>query len=264
MKRSILYWIIAIVITLITAYYQRTTGPTYPYRGKVEIANEEVNYKLIRTYAKPSDAEVKVKIEDESISGHYKYKRYPSNDEWTYASMVKEGEHLIAYIPQQDPAGKVMYQVFLEDNENEVKLSEEPLIIRYRGDVPAWALIPHIIFMFAAMLFSMRAGIAAIAKEKTFIISMLTVITLIIGGLIFGPIVQKFAFGEYWTGWPFGTDLTDNKTAIAFIFWAFALIKAYRNPKHRTWVLVASIVLLVIFLIPHSLMGSEIDYTQAQ
>ena len=84
------------------------------------------------------------------------------------------------------------------------------------------------------------------------------------GGLIFGPVVQKFAFGAYWTGWPFGQDLTDNKTLIAFIFWVIALIRIWRNREKRGWILVAAIVLLVIFLIPHSMFGSELDYSTGE
>ncbi len=42
--------------------------------------------------------------------------------------------------------------------------------------------------------------------------------------MILGPIVQKYAFGELWTGIPFGWDLTDNKTLIAFLFWILAVI----------------------------------------
>jgi len=123
-------------------------------------------------------------------------------------------------------------------------------------------MLPHILLMFTAMLFSTRAGLAAIFREKTFSLTLWTFVTFVLGGLVFGPIVQKYAFGDYWTGWPWGTDLTDNKTAFAFIFWLIALIKVLKHPRHRSWVLVASIVLLLIYLIPHSLLGSEIDWTQ--
>ncbi len=262
MKKNILYWIIAIVITLSSAIFQRITGPTHPFRGKVEISGEEIRYRLIRSFPKPTDAPVKIKAGNKSIHGYYKFKRYPSYDQWAYKDLERDGEYLVAYIPNQPPAGKVKYKIFLTKEGEEKALSDKPLIIRFRDDVPAWAMIPHIILMFAAMLFSMRAGIAAIVSEKTYILSLLTISSLVAGGLIFGPIVQKYAFGDYWTGWPFGTDLTDNKTAVAFIFWLIAFIKAYKNPNHRTWVIVASIVLLLIYLIPHSLMGSEIDFTK--
>jgi hypothetical protein len=86
---------------------------------------------------------------------------------------------------------------------------------------------------------------------------------LFIGGLILGPIVQQYAFGAFWTGWPFGHDLTDNKTIIAFIFWAIALFQVMKKkPKAGIWVIVATIVMLAVYLIPHSVLGSEIDYTQ--
>jgi uncharacterized membrane protein len=82
--------------------------------------------------------------------------------------------------------------------------------------------------------------------------------------MILGPIVQKFSFDAYWTGWPFGYDLTDNKSLIAFIFWGIALIVMSRNRQNRVWPVLASLVLLVIFLIPHSVLGSEIDFTKEQ
>lgn len=90
----------------------------------------------------------------------------------------------------------------------------------------------------------------------------ITIITLFIGGLILGPVVQKFSFGVYWAGWPFGSDLTDNKSIVAFLFWIIALIAQYRNRGKKSWTIVASVVLIIVFLIPHSVLGSEIDYTK--
>jgi di/tricarboxylate transporter len=124
-------------------------------------------------------------------------------------------------------------------------------------------LIPHIIIIFLAMMFSMRAMFEAFIKGKNLVkYSMWTVILLTVGGMIFGPIVQKYAFDAYWTGWPFGGDLTDNKTLVSFVLWVVAYFMVRKNPKRRGWVIAAAIVLLLIYLIPHSMFGSEIDYTQ--
>jgi hypothetical protein len=260
--KSVFLWVLALLITLATVVYQRMTGPTHPVRGTVSIENEDISYRLIRSFPRPMDAPIRVLVENENISGSFIYKRTPSHDEWTKEEMIRDGDYLIAYIHQQPPAGKVMYQITLQSDEERVKLTENPITIRFRGDVPAWAFIPHIIIIFIAMLFSTRAGIAAILKEKTYSLTLWTLITLIVGGLIFGPIMQKYAFGEWWTGWPMGTDLTDNKTAIAFLFWAYAMVKVYKNRYHRGWVFAASIITLIVFLIPHSMLGSEIDFTQ--
>ena len=117
--------------------------------------------------------------------------------------------------------------------------------------------------MFVAMFFSTRAGIEALRKEaKLKNLVYWTVGLLFVGGMILGPIVQKYAFGAYWTGFPFGYDLTDNKTLIAFVAWLGALIAVIRGKKPRAWVLGASILLMAVYLIPHSVLGSEFKYEE--
>jgi hypothetical protein len=259
---SLILWVLTIILTVSTSIYQRRTGPTKPVRGSVEIADETIRYRLIRSHETGADAAIQVKVENPDITGVFKYRRYKSYDSWTELPMVRDGEYLTAYIPEQPPAGKVMYDVFLEYNYKRTQLNTDHVILRYKGVVPAAILIPHIIFMLFAMIFSMRTGLEAIfQRNKTYLFAWITVILLFLGGLVFGPFVQKYAFGAFWTGWPFGTDLTDNKTAVAFIFWLVALYRLYKNRQERVWVIIASIVLLAIYMIPHSMLGSEIDHT---
>jgi hypothetical protein len=116
--------------------------------------------------------------------------------------------------------------------------------------------------MFTAMLLSTRTGLEALTRGPS--VSALALWTtgfLFLGGLILGPIVQKYAFGSFWTGWPFGHDLTDNKTLVAFIAWLIALVRVRRNPSARISPIAAAFILLLIYLIPHSVLGSELDYS---
>jgi hypothetical protein len=80
--------------------------------------------------------------------------------------------------------------------------------------------------------------------------------------MILGPVVQKYAFDAYWTGWPFGTDLTDNKIAVAILSWIAAAVALKKSTNPKRWILAASLITLVVFLIPHSLLGSELDYSK--
>ncbi|HQK71490.1 MAG TPA: hypothetical protein PL101_10305, partial [Bacteroidales bacterium] len=126
--------------------------------------------------------------------------------------------------------------------------------------VPGWILIPHILLMFIAMLFSTAAGIMSAVKHPSYKkYSVWTLVLLTAGGMILGPVVQHYAFGEYWTGIPFGWDLTDNKTLIAFIFWIIAVI-ANRKKERPVYSALASFILLLVYSIPHSMLGSELDY----
>lgn len=103
------------------------------------------------------------------------------------------------------------------------------------------------------------AGIMAFFKHAKFrFYGTLTVIFLFIGGMILGPIVQKYAFGEFWAGIPFAWDLTDNKTLVSFLFWGLAWIMN-RKKERPVYTIVASIVMILVYSIPHSMHGSQLD-----
>ncbi|PKP03862.1 MAG: hypothetical protein CVU14_01215 [Bacteroidetes bacterium HGW-Bacteroidetes-9] len=262
--KNFYFWIITIVITLSSVVYQRMTGPTYPLKGKVTLGSEQIKYKLLRTYGGSDNAEISIDEPTGKVSGTFSYRRYKSNDEWTEVPMLHQGGKLLAYIPHQPPAGKVMYDITLTDGVNTRKITEEPVVLRFKGHVPGGVLLPHILLMFLAMLLSTRTGVEVIAKgPNTLKLAVFTTIFLFIGGIILGPIVQKYAFDAYWTGWPIGTDLTDNKTALALIVWLIAIYRLRKNSEKRGWALVAAIVMLMVYLIPHSMFGSEIDHTAA-
>lgn len=263
--KSALLWIFSILFTLTIAIYQRMTGPTYPVRGKVILAGQEIGFKLVRTWD-DGDARVSITVPDRMAEGTIRLKRiHDPEDQWYTFPLQRQGDDLYWDLPHQPPAGKLMYQVTLKNGLESVTLTEEPVIIRFKGAVPAWILIPHILSMFIAMMMSTRTGLEALFRGKrAYPYAWITIAGLFLGGMVLGPLVQKFAFGAYWTGWPFGHDLTDNKTLIAFIFWAIALWKLYKNPGHRTMPMVAAIVLLAVYLIPHSLLGSELDYSTGE
>jgi hypothetical protein len=257
-------WIAAVVLTIGLVVYQRATGPTYPKRGEVEIAGETVKFKLLRTHDTDIDAPVEIKVASKKVKGELSYKRYKSFDDWTTVPMTRSGDLLAGRLPFQPPAGKMMYKVKLTTGSESVQLTEEPVVIRFKGAVPAAVLTPHIFFMFISLLFTLRSGLEALFRRKdTLYYTGVSLITLFIGGLILGPIVQKYAFDAYWTGWPFGHDLTDNKTAVIFIFLLIAFLRLRKNPQHQTWVVVATVVMIIVYAIPHSVLGSEIDHTQS-
>jgi len=262
LKKNWALWLLAILITIGAAVYQRVTGPTYPFRGKVKIESLSIKYTLPRTHSGDDAQSVEIIVPDSLIQGDLVWKRFKTDDKNTYVKMERRGDTLLAFLPGQPPAGKLEYFVELEKHgKNYILPEKNSVVIRFKGRVPNGILIPHILAMFLAMLFSTRAGLEIISrsgKVKTY--TYWTLGFLIFGGFIFGPLVQKFAFGELWTGVPFGWDLTDNKTLIALIGWLIVLA-AYRKTKQpEKWAVFGAVVTFLIFLIPHSVLGSELDY----
>lgn len=255
---TIFLWVAAFILTLVLAVFQRVTGPTYPLIASESIKEKVISYRLLRSFTEFQPLPVQIQAPSEATAW-LSYKRHKTADEWTEVAMKRQGEYLAGEIPGQPAAGKVEYTIRVQcDGENTLLNRGRSIVARFKGEVPTWLLISHVILMFLGILYAVRTALEALRKDGNFTrLALWTLVFVFIGGLVLGPIVQKYAFGSWWTGFPFGTDLTDNKTLIAFIAW----LAAWFLKKHsKWWLLAATILMIAVYLIPHSVMGSELDY----
>jgi hypothetical protein len=263
MRRSLGLWILAVAVTLASAFYQRVTGPTYPVIGSVELGGNRITYKLLRTHGGPGDQPVALTVPDRAVSGTLVWRRAKTDDPWTRRMLDRKDDMLTGSLPHQPPAGKLEYHVELAENGKRIMIpGDQNVVTRFKGGVPGVILGPHVLLMFLGMLVSTRAGLEALAGgRRKGLYAVLAAALIFGGGMVFGPLVQKHAFGAYWTGFPVGLDLTDNKTLISMVVWIAALVAVWKKAAARWWILAASAVTLVIFMIPHSFQGSELEYT---
>src|SRR6056297_1728720 len=251
--KKIVLWLLALVLTLGASVYQRKTGPTYPLSINTQIDGEPVAFELTRSATTDAKCEVSIPVHEKIDSICLVYKKFPGDFDADSLKMTRKDEVLVGKLPVQPAAGKLQYFVKLY-YKGEMMFSNEhdAAVVRYKDTVPRWALIPHVFAMFLAMLLSTVALFMAISRIGNYRrVSWWALAALVIGGFVFGPIVQHYAFGQAWTGFPVGMDLTDNKTLIAGVFWIASM--ALNLCKERRWaVIIAAIVLLGIFSIPHS------------
>ena len=273
--RNILLWVLAFLLMASAGVYQRFTGPTRELRGAYSVDGERVAYRLIRSAYSSGDTVVIVPAHA-GVEGQLVYRRYPTEDEFTRVQLERRGDELAGPLPAQPPAGKLEYHLELETPSGPVVVPDtgQNAVIRFKGEVPLAVLIAHVAFMFVGVLVAWRAGLEALTGGPGLNrLSWAALFLFSVGGLILGPIVQKYAFGELWTGIPFGWDLTDNKTLIMWLSWAFALVVLTRGDRKqeagsppasgsraRLAVLLAAVVTVVVYLIPHSMAGSQLDY----
>ena len=281
MKKFIL-WSLAFIITVTAAIYQRQTGPTYPKRTEVSINDSLFKLKLVRSLSLDERPEIKLKVFDSTVNAKLFYKRFQSGEEYKTTDFsykvlpvdsyimnkffkITEEKGFFAEVPQQPAAGKIQYYFEIADSKGtRTFFKDEPIVLRFKGGVPEFILIPHILFMFLAMLFSTLAGLMGVIKYPLYKkYSILTLVLFIAGGMVLGPVVQYYAFGDLWTGIPFGWDLTDNKTLIALIFWILAVYMNRKSDK-PVYTMLASFILLLVYSIPHSLFGSQLDYATGE
>ena len=271
---SFLLWTLTVIITVSAMFYQRMTGPTYPKKVTVTLDGKEYNFGLLRSNEIGTPCDINLEIEDPDVEATIFFKRFKVDEPWEEVKMKRKTSHkkaffgegdeievLFATLPEQPSAGKVTYHIDLRKGEQKASIAaEDPVVLRFKGFVPRSVLIPHVLLMIIALFIGTRAGVEAIfGGDKTFKFVRLTLIAFGIGGLILGPIVQKYAFGELWTGWPFGSDWTDNKTLFAWLFWVIAFFVLLKKPKNKIWPIIAMLVLFAMYMIPHSMGGSELN-----
>jgi hypothetical protein len=264
MIKKIIFWTLSVIITLSMAVYQRLTGPTHPVKYQYELNGIQYKLSLPRSHNGTTDCEISLDIKDESVNGLIIYKRFKMNEPYDTISLTRKGENLVALLPGQPAAGKLEYKLQLTKDGNKFLWTDEPIVIRFKNNVPAFVLIPHILFIFAAMLLSTLAGFFAAGNIPSFrFYTGLTVILFLLGGMALGPVVQKYAFGEFWTGFPFGKDITDNKALIATLFWLAAWFGNLKKER-KYLVILAALVNIAVGIIPHSAGGSELDYNTGE
>ena len=259
-------WVLAFVIVTMTAGWQRRTGPSYPLRGDLEVAaGEVVSYRLVRNCTSDVDAPVRLPHSASISTVELRFRRHGTGEDFTEVELGRAEGAWTGHLPRQPAAGKLDYYLVVNGSVRVPGEEGRFAVIRFKDPVPKPILIPHIAMMFLSMFCGLRAAMAAfrepeLARRLVFV----TLGCLTLGGLLLGPIVQKYAFGAYWTGWPVGEDLTDNKTLLMWLGWLVAaLVTGWRRPfgaRARVAVLVAVVVMFAMYLVPHSLRGSTLDY----
>lgn len=138
------------------------------------------------------------------------------------------------------------------------------MTLRFRGEYPAWVLIIHIVAMFVGIFLvvwtmagcvSLIRGPAESAVPGPHRSAWWAWAFMFFGGVPFGILMNYYAFNVLWEAVPFGSDITDNKTQAALVFWGLAAVFLTRRPGRHAglFVLGAGLLSLAMYMIPHSL-----------
>jgi len=269
-------WFLAVALTALCIAFQDKTGPTYPLEGQFPTPEGPVRFKFLRSESIGTDLSLAlIDPVPSGVSAFVKYRRFMSDDEWTVLSFrrgqisfTRRGrsetfEGLGAALPSlKERAGKYEFFVFVRRGEGrpESVTGDRPVLARYKGVVPGWALIAHILAIFASMTIAIRTVLEAFVNGNFKWMLWATIGSLVLGAFLLGPLVQWYAFGVWWSGVPFGYDLTDNKVLAELLLWLPAAFLNRGKRRNRSSVYLAGAATLAVYFIPHSLFGSQFDY----
>lgn len=271
-----LLWALAALATVSCFMLQDRTGPTQPLTGRFETARGAVQFKFLRSEIIGTDLQIMLLDPvPEGLACFVKYRRFKSDDDWSTVDM-KPGSFEItrrgstssvrgwgAALPSlEERAGKYEYFVYVNDGIGEAVsiTGDDPIFARYKAHVPVWVLLLHIFVIFFSMMLAIRTTLEALRDGAYKGMLAATILFLLLGAFVLGPLVQWYAFGVWWSGVPFGYDWTDNKVLVALFFWLLAFFLNRGQRRNRRSVYLAGIMTVLVFVIPHSLFGSEYDY----
>ena len=273
-------WLIAVALSAACFLFQNRTGPTWPLEGTVATARGPVGFKLLRSEEIGTGLQLLLRDPvPRGVSAKVRYRRFRSADPWSELPLtpglfrvarrgaVEEVRGLGATLPSlRERAGKYEYLVLIDDGQGPRSITgERPVLARYKARVPGPVLFVHILVIFASMTLALRCALEALRGGEVRGLLWATLGSLLLGAFARGPLVQRYAFGVWWSGVPFGWDWTDNKVLVELLAWLVAagLALAGRQPRRlRAAVLAAALVTLAVYFIPHSVFGSEYDYTR--
>jgi hypothetical protein len=279
------FWkiLLAFLFTIVLlGFARRVTSVRSPHET-VEKTGILIDHYTVPKKIGEGDAQIPVKvIGTKEVKLYYKIEK----GEFQAVDMnPKEGESdvFVASIPHHKKGTKAWYYVEaqkqIEDKKLVVSLPDknspnfEPILLKFEGYVPPYIIFSHVFFNFAAVFFSALAIFSAVdlkrgksTLKKSVLFSLFTFILLFIGFLLVGSALNYFAFGVLWEAFPFGSDVTDNKSQIVLLFWLVTLFLVKgtifgKNPSknlvcektYSTMVIISFAVTVVMYLIPHSI-----------
>lgn len=286
--------ILAILITLVLFYIARNTS-----RGRPEVLTAESQGYIFTMVTTPKASEnesgrIAVRIDGPLESDMHVILRtglttnkMPTDHNDPHQGMIRFRPDpdtvglYVAQLPVRERGTREYYFIQIRSGKGELITSFArpdgyPFMIKAIGDVPAYVLIGHIVMIFATVFCVTMALFHAISliNGSTDAAPMATwyfwsVVFAFFGCYPFGFGMNWYAFGAIWEGVPFGTDGTDNKTQLLFVYLLFVWLASLASfskgrvgrdlyrPKILGWIgALGFAVVWFIYLIPHSIQFS--------
>jgi hypothetical protein len=270
--------IVAALITIVVLSAARRLTFGRPTDIGIDREGLGVRHRTVTEHIGPGRPVVEVHVtptEGVSVSAVYRVQRHGEPRE---ISLERSENGLFrASLPELGKGSRLRYAIIVSAPGGvSIRIPERPdryVLLKYKGKVSTAVLTAHIACMFGSFFFMILSLFAAIrilrgleGKAATVRAARWALTLSFVGGWPLGFVLNREAFGTIWEGYPFGYDVTDNKTQIMFVFWLVSLLLVRGSFFGRgeaadtlgargfARVIIASfIVSLALFILPHSL-----------
>lgn len=269
--------LIGIAVTLLVFVVARRISRNKPVELDLEYAGARVTHTSVFEQVGPGRPRIDISIDRPGAVLPLLLYRAGGDERLETLTMEDLGNGFwSALLPALERGARIEYGFRLLGTDESLDVRPDTtrfFTLKYKGEVSATVLVLHILFIFAAFFFMVEsmigsASILARGEPREFTVAMTrwVVVFTFIGGWPLGIALNWQRFGVLWEGFPFGYDITDNKTQLMFLFWVVVMLVSWRSffgrrtgrdlvsDRFYAWVVMASaLASLLIILLPHSL-----------
>jgi hypothetical protein len=265
-----------IVITLLIFVVARRISKNRPDHLDIEYAGARVSHTSVYEQVGPGEPRIDLTIDPPDAAVPSLVYRLDGAELLESVPMERSGAVWTARLPSMPIGHKAEYGFRLSAADDETltgPVTTRLFRLKYKGEVSPTVLVLHILCMFASFFFIVESMIGAWAilarhEPRDFTVAMTRWVVLFafLGGFPLGFTLNVQRFGYIWEGFPFGYDVTDNKTQLMFLFWLAVMLISLRSffggrrgrdlapDTAYAWaVAVSAVISLALFLVPHSL-----------
>lgn len=267
--------IAGLVLTLVLLVGTRELSKRDPVDAVAEGFGMKLGHRTLTEHSGTGQPRIRVRLDPMQNVGMIACYRFRGSDKVEYTSLFSFEENWFeGHLPNFGKGTRLEYWIRAVNTKGEMlRVPSSPATLKYKGKVSESVLVAHIAFMFAAFFFMVMSLFGAIrilrgqeGKRSTVAAARWVLVMSLIGGWPLGFILNRQAFGTLWEGYPFGYDITDNKTQVMFVLWLASLLlvrgsflgrgeeKDRLGARPFAYVIIASfLVSLVLFILPHSI-----------
>ena len=257
-------WAVACVVTVAAGVWQWHRGASGPQRGEVKISGQRVSYQLPSRGTAGEPLRVTVGVAPE-VAGTVRWRHSQGEEPFQALTMLRDDDVLVSLLPAQPAGGWIEYELVLFGAFGLARIpSDEPVQVRSWGRASPLVVLPYLAAALLSVLFGVRAGLAAgFERPEARLLTWIAAACVTVCGVILGPLVQRSAFGAYWTGWPLGADVVDHKALVVWLAWIVAAVtmvpaRGAADRFARTVVTVAAAALVAVAFLPDGLHVSRL------
>jgi hypothetical protein len=268
--------ITALFLTFLLSGISRKLSTRNPKDIHFNLGDIAVEHTTV-TECKPDRiATVRVKLNSDdlvNVNGFLYYK-FLSGEEKKIVMEYSDDGYFSAVLPEGDIGDKLFYRIELANKRSVLvtipQNSPAGILVKYKGNVSPYVLIPHIILIFTSIFIAFLTffyGVKILKGDdcvrQAGVLVLLTFLFALVGGILIGVEVTRQTFNEGFGGYPIGRDVTDTKTEIFVFFWLVTLIFGWNALRGKQMIIsdkafgilivISFSINLLAFLIPHSL-----------